>query len=158
MVRGLAGTELIPGTYSMTLGAVREMAAVRTIGGVVVSVIGLILLLYAGVNFNNLFFVQKLLTKGDIPVYDRSAVMPAFLGLLILLDGSFVLGLKRVFSLSLHVLVNFVWLLALYQLDQNLVVPIMDLSGYQQVFFLVFVGVVFFIVGIIVNDIPKRGK
>jgi hypothetical protein len=158
MVRGLAGTELIPGTYSMTLGAVREMAAVRTIGGVVVSVIGLILLLYAGVNFNNLFFVQKLLTKGDIPVYDRSAVMPAFLGLLILLDGSFVLGLKRVFSLSLHVLGNFVWLLALYQLDQNLVVPIMDLSGYQQVFFLVFVGVVFFIVGIIVNDIPKRGK
>jgi hypothetical protein len=151
-----AGLILI--AFSMTVEALWEMAAVRTIGGVVISVIGLILLLYAGVNFNNLFFVQKLLTKADIPVYDRSAVAPAFLGLLILLDGSFVLGLKRVFSLSLHVLGNFVWLVALYQLDQNLVVPIADVSAYQQVFFLVFVGVVFFIVGIIVNDIPKRGK
>jgi len=134
------------------------MAVVRTIVGIVVSVIGLLLLLYAGLNFNNLFFAQKMLATADIPVYGRSAVAPAFLGLLILLDGSFVLGLKRVFSLSLHVLGNFVWLLALYQLDQNLLVPNTDIPAYQQVFYLVFVGVVFFIVGIIVNDIPKRGK
>ena len=134
------------------------MAVVRTIVGIVVSVIGLLLLLYAGLNFNNLFFAQKMLATADIPVYGQSAVTPAFLGLLILLDGSFVLGLKRVFSLSLHVLGNFVWLVALYQLDQNLAVPTTDISAYQQVFYLVFVGVVFFIVGIIVNDIPKHGK
>jgi hypothetical protein len=140
------------------LGVVWELAGVRTIVGIVVSAIGLVLLLYAGINFNNLFFVQKMLTTADIPVYDRSAVIPAFLGLLILLDGSFVLGLKRIFSLSLHVLGNFVWLLALYQLDQNLFVPTTDISAYQQVFYLVFVGVFFFIVGIIVNDIPKRSK
>jgi hypothetical protein len=134
------------------------LASVRTLAGIVVSATGLVLLLYAGVNFNNLFFVQKMLTTADIPVYDRSVVFPAFLGLLISLDGSFVLGLKRVFSLSLHVLGNFVWLLAFYQLDQNLGVPITDLSAYRQVFYLVFVGVLFFIVGIIVNDIPKRSK
>jgi hypothetical protein len=132
------------------------MAAVRTIAGIVVSIVGMVLLVYAGLNFNNLFFVQKLLTKPDIPVYGRSAVVPAFLGLLILLDGSFILGLKRVFSLSAHVLGNFVWVLALLQLDQNLMVPITDVSAYQQVFVLVFVGVVFFMVGIIVNDIPQR--
>ncbi len=153
-----ANTELIPKAHSTMLGIVWELTTVRTIVGIVVSAIGLILLLYAGINFNNLFFVHKILTRTDIPVYDRSAVIPAFLGLLILLDGSFVLGLKRVFSLSLHVLGNFVWLLALYQLDQNLVVPTTDISAYQQVFYLVFVGVLFFIVGIILNDIPKRSK
>ena len=153
-----ANTELIPKVHTSTLGIVWELGSVRTIVGIIVSAIGLILLLYAGVNFNNLFFVQKMLTRPDIPVYDRYAVIPAFLGLLILLDGSFVLGLKRVFSLSLHVLGNLVWLLALYQLDLNLVVPTTDISAYQQVFYLVFVGVLLFMVGIIVNDIPKRSK
>jgi hypothetical protein len=126
--------------------------------GVVIAVIGLALLLYAGLNFNNLFFVQKMLTKADIPVYDRSVAVPAFLALLALLDGSFVLGLKRIISLSVHVLGNFVWLLALYQLDQNLAVPIMNVSAYQQIFYLVLSGGVFFIVGVIVNDIPQRNK
>lgn len=142
----------------MTLGTAWAMAAVRTVVGIVVSIIGLVLVVYAGVNFNNLLFVQKLLTKADVPVYDRSVAVPAFLGLLILLDGSFVLGLKRVLSLSIHLLGNFVWLLALYQLDQNLVVPTTDISAYSQVFVLAFVGVVFFVVGIIVNDIPQRKK
>jgi hypothetical protein len=132
------------------------MAAVRTIAGIVVSIVGMVLLVLAGLNFNNFFFVHKLVATPDIPVYGRSVVVPAFLGLLILLDGSFVLGLKRVFSLSAHVLGNFVWVLALFQLDQNLMVPITDISAYQQVFILVFVGVVFFMVGIIVNDIPQR--
>jgi hypothetical protein len=134
------------------------MAAVRTIAGIVVSIIGMVLLVYAGVNFNNFLFVQGLLTKADIPVYGRSTVVPAFLGLLILLDGSFVLGLKRVFSLSAHILGNFVWVLAFFQLNRNLAVPVTDISAYQQIFVLIFVGVVFFIVGIIVNDIPQRGN
>jgi hypothetical protein len=140
----------------MIVGVVGGMVALRTIVGVAVSLIGLVLLLYAGLGFNNLFFVQKMLTQADIPTYDRLVAVPAFLGLLILLDGSFVLGLKRVFSLSVHLLGNFVWLLALYQLNRNLAVPTTDISAYQQVFYLVFVGVVFFIMGIIVNDIPQR--
>jgi hypothetical protein len=134
------------------------MASVRTAVGIVLSIIGFVLLLYAGLNFNNLFFIQKMLTEADIPAYGRSVAAPAFLALLILLDGSFVLGLKRVFSLSVHVLGNFVWLLALLQLDRNLAMPITDVSAYQQIFYLVLVGVVFFIVGVIVNDIPQRKK
>jgi hypothetical protein len=132
------------------------LAAVRTMVGIAVSIIGLIALLYAGLNFNNLFFIRRMLSLVDIPVYDRTVAVPSFLGLLILLDGSFVLSLKRIFSLSIHLLGNFVWLLALYQLDQNLIIPITNLSAYQQIFLLVFIGVIFFIVGIIVNDIPKR--
>ena len=134
------------------------MASVRTAVGIVLSIIGLVLLLYAGFNFNNLFFIQKMLTEADIPAYGRSVAAPAFLALLVLLDGSFVLGLKRVFSLSVHVLGNFVWLLALLQLDRNLAMPITAVSAYQQIFYLVLVGVIFFIVGVIVNDIPQRKK
>ncbi len=132
------------------------MISVRTLAGIVLSIIGMLLFVYAGLNFNNLFFVQKLMTKNDIPVYSPSTVVPAFLGLLILLDGSFVLGLKRVFSLSAQIIGNFVWLLALFQLNQNLMAPITDVSAYQQVFVIVFVGVLFFMVGIIVNDIPQH--
>ena len=132
------------------------MAAVRTITGIGMSIVGMLLLISAGLNFNNSFFVHKMLTTSDIPVYGRMAVVPAFLALLILLDGSFVLSLKRVFSLSAYALGNFVWVLALFQLNQNLTIPVTDISAYQQVFVLVFVGVVFFMGGIIVNDIPKR--
>ena len=99
-----------------------------------------------------------MLTEADIPAYGRSVAAPAFLALLVLLDGSFVLGLKRVFSLSVHVLGNFVWLLALLQLDRNLAMPITAVPAYQQIFYLVLVGVIFFIVGVIVNDIPQRKK
>jgi hypothetical protein len=132
------------------------MVSSRTIVGIVVSAVGLLLVLYGGLNFNTLFFVQKMLAVADVPAYGRLVAAPAFLGLLILLDGSFILGLKRVFSLSLHTLGNFVWLLALYQLYQNMAVPTTDISAYQQAFLLVFVGTVFFVVGIIVNDIPQR--
>jgi len=116
------------------------------------------LLLFAGLDFNNLFFVQKMLTKSDIPSYDQGVVLPGLLGFLVLIDGSIVLGLKRVFSLSLHVLGNFVWLFALSSLHQELAVPITDISAYQQAFYLVFLGTIFFVVGIIVNDIPARAK
>lgn len=153
-----ANTQLIPTPCYVTLRVVWEMAVVRTIVGVVISIIGFVLILYAGLNFNNLFFVQKMLTEADIPAYGRSVAAPAFLGLLILLDGSFVLGLKRVFSLSVHLLGNFLWLLALYQFNQNLVAATTDIAAYQQVFYLVLAGVVFFIGGIIVNDIPQRKK
>jgi hypothetical protein len=132
--------------------------AVRTVVGVIVSVIGAAILLYAGLNFDKFFFVQEMLTKADIPTYDRYVATPAFLGLLVLLDGSFVLTLKRVFSLTAHFLGNFVWLVAVYQLHQNLAIPITDVSAYQQVFYLVLIGVLIFIVGIIVNDIPQHRK
>jgi len=138
-------------------GFVRQLN-VRTVAGIVISIVGLLLLVFAALDFNNLFFVQKMLTRSDIPMYNRQVVLPALLGLLILLDGSFVLGLKQTFSLSLHLLGNFVWLYALYSLNQNLAVPITDIDAYRQVFYMVFVGIIFFVIGIIANDIPQQKK
>lgn len=128
----------------------------RTVIGVLMSILGLLLLLYSGYEFNNLFFIDKLLAVSDIPTYNGSVVTPFLLGILAQLDGSVVLGLKRSFSLSLHLLGNLVWLFALYLLYNNLAVPITDIAAYHQVFLLSFLGLIFFVIGVIANDIPKR--
>lgn len=120
------------------------------------SILGLLLLLYSGYEFNNLFFIDRLLTVSDIPAYNSFVVMPFLLGILAQLDGSVVLGLKRSFSLSLHLLGNFVWLYALYLLYDSLAIPITDIAAYHQVFLLSFLGLIFFVIGVIANDIPKR--
>ncbi len=128
----------------------------RTAIGVVMSILGLLLLLYSGYEFNSLFFIDRLLAVSDIPAYSSFVVMPFLLGILAQLDGSVVLGLKRSFSLSIHLLGNFVWLYALYILYDNLAIPITDISAYHQVFLLGFLGLIFFVIGVIANDIPKR--
>jgi len=128
----------------------------RTAIGVVMSILGLVLLVYSGYEFNNLFFIGRLLAVYNIPTYNGFVVMPFLLGILSLLDGSIVLGLKRSFSLSLHLLGNLVWLYALYILYDNLAIPITDITVYRQVFQLGFLGLIFFVIGVVANDIPKR--
>ena len=128
----------------------------RTAIGVFLSIIGLVLLLYSGYEFNQLFFNAKLAAVSDIPSYNQLVVTPFLLGILALLDGSVILGLKRSFSLSLHLLGNLVWLYALYMLYDNLAIPITDITAYHEVFLLSFLGLLFFVVGVIANDIPKR--
>jgi len=128
----------------------------RTAIGILTSVLGLLLLLFSGYEFNNLFFIDKMATVTDIPSYNGIVVLPFLLGILALLDGSIVLGLKRSFSLSLHLLGNFVWLYALYMLYDNLAIPIIEPTAYHQVFLLGFLGLIFFVVGVVANDIPNR--
>ena len=67
----------------------------RSLIGIVFYAIGLIALVYAGLNFNSLFFAQKLMAKSDIPAYSRMVFIPILAGVLILLDGSFIANLKR---------------------------------------------------------------
>ena len=134
----------------------RSDLSARTALGVQLSVAGLLLLLYGGYEFNSLFFASKMASLSDIPTYNQSVITPFLLGILALLDGSIILGLKRSFSLSFHVLGNFVWLYALYTLYDNLAIPITDISAYHQIFLLGFLGLVFFAIGVVANDIPRR--
>lgn len=126
--------------------------------GIVFYVLGLIVLIYAGVNFNNLFFVRKLLEKPDLPTYSQMVFTPILVAVLILLDGSFVANLKRASSGVLYGLGNLAWLYGFYLLSQKLSVPVNDIDAYRTVFYLISAGVLVFIVGTIVNDIPKRKK
>jgi len=128
----------------------------RTAIGALLSIVGLLLLLYAGSEFNYLFFTAKLAAASDIPSYNQLVVTPLLLGILSLLDGAVILGLKRSFSLSLHLLGNLVWLYALYMLYDNLAIPITDIAAYHEIFLLSFLGLVFFVIGVIANDIPRR--
>jgi len=128
----------------------------RTAIGVLLSVAGLLLLLYSGYHFNNLFFVTRSAAVSEIPSYNQLVVTPFLLGILSLLDGSVILGLKRSFSLGLHLLGNLVWLYSLYMLYNNLAIPITDISAYHRIFLLSFLGLVLFVIGVIVNDIPRR--
>lgn len=124
--------------------------------GILLSIAGLLLLLYSGYEFNNLFFIAKSAALSDIPLYNQLVVTPFLLGILSLLDGSVILGLKRSFSLSLHLIDNLVWLYALYTLYNNLAIPITEITAYHRLFLLSFLGLVFFVIGVIANDIPKR--
>ena len=128
----------------------------RTALGVLLSIAGLLLLLYTGFEFNNIFFTAKMATVSDIPSYNQFVVTPFLLGVLSLLDGAVILGLKRSFSLSFHLLGNLVWLYALYMLYDNLAIPITDIAAYHEIFLLSFLGLLFFVIGVIANDIPRR--
>jgi hypothetical protein len=128
----------------------------RTTIGVSLSVIGLLLLLYSGYEFNHLFFITKLAALSEIPSYNQLVVAPFLIGILSLLDGSIILGLKRSFSLGFHLLGNLVWLYGLYLLYDNLAIPITDIVAYHETFLLSFVGLVLFVLGVIANDIPRR--
>lgn len=76
---------------------------------------------------------------------------------LLLFDASFILGLKRVFSLSAHIVGNVIWIWASYSLYANLLMPVRDLEMYRPIFLGFLVAIVMFVVGIIVNDV-RSGK
>ncbi len=130
--------------------------AARTILGVLFSIVGVAFVGFAAYNFNALFFAQKMLTQADIPTYGSKVVLPLLLGFIVLLDGSITLGLKRKGSLVLHLLGNFALVWAVNLLYGNLAVPVLDVSPYQPVFYSVVTGMVLFVAGFIVNDIPHR--
>ena len=132
--------------------------SVRSVVGIVFYVLGLVVLIFAGLNFNNLFFAQKLLTKSDIPTYSQLVFMPILLGVLVLLDGSFIAGLKRASSGVLYAVGNLAWLYGFYLMYQRLSVPVSEIDAYRIVFYLTSAGVLAFIMGAIVNDIPKGSK
>ena len=130
----------------------------RTALGILLLFAGFALLLYGGYEFNNLFFVLRTANVSAIPTYNQLVITPFLVGILALLDGSVILGLKRSFSVGFHLVGNFVWLYALYMLYNNLALPITDIAAYHQIFMLSFIGLVFFGLGTIVNDIPKRRR
>jgi len=144
----------VPATISLG----RSQLSVRSVVGIVFYVLGLVVLIFAGLNFNNLFFAQKLLTKSDIPTYSQLVFMPILLGVLVLLDGSFIADLKRASSGVLYAVGNLAWLYGFYLMYQRLSVPVSEIDAYRIVFYLTSAGVFAFIIGAILNDIHKSSK
>lgn len=84
--------------------------------------------------------------------------IPILVGVLVLLDGSFIANLKRASSGVLYALGNLAWLYGFYLLYQRLSVPVNEIDGYRTIFYLVSAGVFAFIIGAILNDIHKSSK
>jgi hypothetical protein len=126
---------------------------VRTAAGVVIAVLGIVAFLLAGVNFNTLFFENRFARVEDVPAYARIVVLPFLISVLLLFDASFILGLKRYFSLAAHLVGNVVWLWASYTLYTNLLVPVSELQAYRLAFFGFLLAIVIFVIGIVVNDV-----
>ena len=141
-----------------TISLGRSPLSARSVVGIVFYVLGLVVLIFAGLNFNNLFFAQKLLAKSDIPTYSQMVFIPILLGVLVILDGSFIANLKRGSSGVLYALGNLAWLYGFYLLYQRLSVPVNEIDAYRNVFYLTFAGVLAFIIGAILNDINKSSK
>lgn len=130
----------------------------RSVVGIVLYALGLIMLVYAGLNFNNLFFVQRLMAKSDIPVYSQMVFIPILAGLLALLDGSFVANLNRRISGMLCILGNLAWAYGFYLLHARLSVPVEDIGAYRIAFYLISAGVLLFIIGAIADEVRKGSK
>lgn len=132
------------------------MTVVRIVTGLVVAVIGAIAMVFGLLGFNNLFFENQLLSLKDVPLYGRQVVLPLLAGLLLLIDGFVILGLRRIFSLGPHILANAVWIYAAYSLHQSLQVPVLRLADYQQTFIAFLAALVIFVLGAVINHIPSR--
>jgi hypothetical protein len=126
--------------------------------GVFFYVLGLIALIFAGLNFNSLFFVQRLMAKSNLPMYCQLVFVPILAGLLVLLDGSFIANLKRTTSAMLFALGNFAWVSGLYLLSLRLSVPVEDIGAYRIVFYAFSAAVLTLIMGAIVNDVHKGSR
>jgi uncharacterized membrane protein YeaQ/YmgE (transglycosylase-associated protein family) len=128
----------------------------RSIAGLTSYIAGLVTLIYAGVNFNTLLFVHKLISKSDLPTYSQTVFLPILVGVLVLFDGSFIANLKRADSGVLYALGNIGWIYGVYLLYLKMRVPVNEIDAYRSIFYFIGAAVVLFIVGAILNEIPRR--
>jgi hypothetical protein len=84
--------------------------------------------------------------------------MPILAGVLIFLDGSFIANLKRKWSGGMYVLGNFAWLYGFELLYEKLSVPVSEIDSYRNLFYLISAGLLLFIIGAILNDVPRRSR
>ena len=81
----------------------------RVFLGILVVAIGIFALAYAVYKLNQFLFVERMLNMEYIPLYAQQIGLPFMLGILILIDGSIIIGMKRAASLILHLVANVAW-------------------------------------------------
>jgi uncharacterized membrane protein YeaQ/YmgE (transglycosylase-associated protein family) len=97
-----------------------------------------------------------LISKSDLPTYSQTVFLPILVGVLVLFDGSFIANLKRADSGVLYALGNIGWIYGVYLLYLKMRVPVNEIDAYRSIFYFIGAAVVLFIVGAILNEIPRR--
>jgi len=128
----------------------------RVFLGILVIAIGIVALGYAAYKLNQFLFVERMLEREHIPLYAQHVGLPFILGLLALIDGDIIVGIKRMASLILHVIANVAWIYATYKSYTLVQAVETEISAYQLPFILYTIAVFLFIFGAVINVIPKK--
>jgi len=128
----------------------------RVFLGILVIAVGIVALGYAAYKLNQFLFVERMLEREHIPLYAQHVGLPFILGLLALIDGDIIIGIKRMASLILHVIANLAWIYATYKAYTLVQAVETEISAYQLPFILYTIAVFLFIFGAVINVIPKK--
>ena len=128
----------------------------RVFLGILVVAIGIVALAYAAYKLNQFLFVERMLEREHIPLYAQSVGLPFILGILALIDGSIILGMKRTVSLILHLVANIAWLYGTFKAYTLVQMVETEITAYQLPFLLYMIAVFLFIFGAVINAIPKK--
>jgi len=128
----------------------------RVFLGILVVAVGIVALAYAAYKLNQFLFVERMLEREHIPLYAQSVGLPFILGILALIDGSIILGMKRTVSLILHLVANIAWLYGTFKAYTLVQMVETEITAYQLPFLLYMIAVFLFIFGAVINAIPKK--
>ncbi|MEM3754480.1 MAG: hypothetical protein QXE19_02180, partial [Candidatus Bathyarchaeia archaeon] len=129
---------------------------IRPIVGLVLSIMGIIMLIYAGYIFNELFFKIGLTKLENLPIYGQYVIPFMLIGLLSFIDGLTIVGLKRGYVLLIYLIFNVIWVYATFLLLQFLAIPILNASEYSQIFYLFFFAFIVLLIGVVINNFPRK--
>lgn len=118
--------------------------------------VGIVALAYAAYKLNQFLFLERTLEREHIPLYAQAVGLPFILGILALIDGSIIVGMKRIVSLILHLAANVAWIYATFKAYTSVQMVETEISAYQLPFLLYMIAVFLFIFGAVINAIPKK--
>jgi len=126
--------------------------------GILVIAVGIVALGYAAYKLNQFLFVEGMLEREHIPLYARDVGLPFILGILVLIDGSIILGMKRMASMILHLVANVAWIYGTFRAYTLVQMVETEIRAYQLPFLLYVIAVFLFIFGAVINAIPKKSQ
>jgi len=103
----------------------------RKLAGAVLAVSGAGLMVLGFFNLNNLLFVSAFVGWENVPMYTATVMVPALVGVLLLIDAMCVMSRGRRASMTLYLAANFLWGFTILELSEKLSVPLTDPASYQ---------------------------
>jgi len=130
----------------------------RVFLGILVVAIGVVALGYAAYKLNQFLFVERMLERENIPLYAQEVGLPFILGILTLIDGGIIIGMKRIVSLILDLVANVAWIYGTFKAYTLVQMVETEIGAYQLPFLLYAIAVFLFIFGAVINAIPKKSQ
>jgi len=128
----------------------------RVFLGILVVAIGIVALAYAAYRLNQFLFVERMLRREHIPLYAQWIGLPFMLGILALIDGFIIMGMKRMAPMILHIVANVAWIYGTFKAYTLVQMVETESNAYQLPFLLYVIAVFLFIFGAVINAVPEK--